>query len=250
MTGARALTRPLAICRGVCSLAWTASMVAGARAEEVLGRSPEGVERYKRHWARGLLNIAGIRLAVEGAQPDVERYLLVSNHRSPLDIVVLQHLCGGIFLSRHDVEKWPVVGAAAKRAGTLFVNREDPMSRMDALSKLTSHLRKGTGPVTVFPEGTTSRADNLLPFQRGSFSAALRAGAPVLPVGLAYPEGLEFVDEPFATHVLRLAERPRLTIGVCLGGLMPASGNSKAAAAQAHEAVLQLMKRARDVLHR
>ena len=144
-------------------------------------------EAEVQRWARGFLRVWRIELQVRGTPPAQGPLLLVANHISWLDILVL-HAAGYCrFVAKADVQGWPVIGRMASAAGTLYIARD---SRRDAL-RVVHHMRDALlrgEVVAVFPEGTTSDGLTLLPFHANLIQAAISAESPVLPVAL------EFID--------------------------------------------------------
>ena len=144
-------------------------------------------EAEVQRWARGFLRVWRIDLQVRGTPPAQGPLLLVANHISWLDILVL-HAAGFCrFVSKADIKDWPVIGMMATHAGTLYIARD---SRRDAL-RVVHHMRDALQRgevVAVFPEGTTSDGLTLLPFHANLIQAAISACAPALPVAL------EFID--------------------------------------------------------
>nr|MBP9952865.1 1-acyl-sn-glycerol-3-phosphate acyltransferase [Ottowia sp.] len=119
-------------------------------------------EAEVQRWARGFLRVWRIELQVRGTPPAQGPLLLVANHISWLDILVL-HAAGYCrFVAKADVQGWPVIGRMASAAGTLYIARD---SRRDAL-RVVHHMRDALlrgEVVAVFPEGTTSNGITLLP---------------------------------------------------------------------------------------
>ena len=144
-------------------------------------------EAEVQRWAHGFLRVWRIDLQVRGTPPAHGPLLLVANHVSWLDILVL-HAAGFCrFVSKADIKDWPVIGMMATQAGTLYIARD---SRRDAL-RVVHHMRDALlrgEVVAVFPEGTTSDGLTLLPFHANLIQAAISAESPVLPVAL------EFID--------------------------------------------------------
>ena len=142
-------------------------------------------EAEVQRWARNFLRVWRIGLDVRGAPPKDGPLLLVVNHISWLDILVM-HAAGFCrFVSKADVKDWPVIGMMATGAGTLYVARD---SRRDAL-RVVHHMRDALvrgEVVAVFPEGTTSNGITLLPFHANLIQAAISAHAPALPVALQF----------------------------------------------------------------
>lgn len=136
-------------------------------------------------WASVMLLRLGVTLEVRGRPPDTGPMLLVCNHVSWLDIVVLHaaHHCR--FVSKADVGRWPIVGRLATGAGTLYIERESRRDAMRVVHDMVQALREGD-ILTVFPEGTTSDGAVLLPFHANLLQAAISAPAPVQPVALRY----------------------------------------------------------------
>ena len=110
--------------------------------------------------------------------------LLVSNHVSWLDIVVLGGLTHTDFLSKHEVRKWPLIGWLAARAGTLFIRRGNGETATIS-AQIAQRLRED-GLLTLFPEGTTTDGREVRPFFSRLFAAAIDTGTDVMPVALRY----------------------------------------------------------------
>lgn len=181
-------------------------------------------DRWSGTWARALLTLFGVELAVTGDPtvegPDVGR-VVVANHRSIIDIAVLLSLFGGAVVSRGDIEHWPIIGPAARAAGTIFVDRASKRSGAQAIQAMVDRLELHD-TVCVFPEGTTFVDDPVRPFKPGACVAAGRAHVPVVPVAIVYPlgSGAAFGGESFARHLARLAETKRTRVYVEIGAPM------------------------------
>jgi 1-acyl-sn-glycerol-3-phosphate acyltransferase len=121
-------------------------------------------------------------------------------------------------VSRKDLARWPLIGVAARAAGTVFVDRADAASGATAVRVIGRRLAERSS-VIVFPEGTTFPGDEVQPFRAGAFVAALHSGAAVVPVGLAYARGSEaaFVGESFAAHLSRMAAAKPSRMAMCVG---------------------------------
>ncbi|MDD0839744.1 lysophospholipid acyltransferase family protein [Curvibacter sp. HBC61] len=138
-------------------------------------------------WSRQMLRVLGIELRVLGQPLAHGPALLVSNHISWLDILVLHASRHCRFVSKSEVRHWPLIGAMAAAAGTLFIERA---SRRDALRVVHDmHASLVAGDVlAVFPEGTTGDGLQVLPFHANLLQAAVSADAPVQPVALKFVE--------------------------------------------------------------
>lgn len=136
-------------------------------------------------WAQRMLRILGIPLHVTGHAPARGPMLLVANHLSWLDILVLHAARHCRFVSKADVRHWPLIGTLATGAGTLYIEREKRRDAMRVVHHMAESLRAGD-IVAVFPEGTTGDGQALLPFHANLIQAAISAHAPVQPVALRY----------------------------------------------------------------
>lgn len=179
--------------------------------------------------ARRLLAALGVQPSVPAglaAKSDRAR-LIVANHRCGLDIGVLLQQTAGVFLSRADLGEWPVVGRLAKRAKTIFVDRESRHSGASAIREIRRRLQAGE-TVIVFPEGSTFRGDEVRTFRAGAFAAARGLDVDIVPVGLAYPPGVEYVDMSFVEHVATVAGRRRTPVTVVFGEPLTNEGRKTA----------------------
>lgn len=246
-SGARVAGR-LAGAIAISSLAYGA-----VRAHDGLGRlDDDRRDRYVRRWARGLLRVFGVELRIDPADfvrlpPESPRpRVVIANHRSILDILILLDLFGGHLLARGDMAKWPYMGELAKTAGTVFVDRSDPASGAAAIKRIGALLERRR-TIAVFPEGTTHEGDLVRPFQVGAFVAAARAHGEVLPVGLAYEDpGAHFLDESIAQHGRRLVIAPRNRVAVAIGAPIDTRGRKiEALRDAARDEVQRLVDRGR-----
>jgi len=134
-------------------------------------------------WHSRVADILGLRITVGGYRPPAPA-LLVSNHVSWLDIVVLGGLTHTDFLSKHEVRRWPVMGWLAARSGTLFIRRGQNEAGT-IIEQIGERLRH-RGMLTLFPEGTTTDGRDVRPFFSRLFAAAIDTGTEVTPVALRY----------------------------------------------------------------
>lgn len=147
--------------------------------------APSHREARVQVWAAQLLAIWGVRLVVRGEVPRAGPVLMVANHISWLDIPVLHAARHCRFVSKADVERWPLIGRMASAAGTLYIERESRRDALRTVHGMAQALRDGE-VVAVFPEGTTSDGADVLPFHANLLQAAIATEAPVLPVALQF----------------------------------------------------------------
>lgn len=183
-----------------------------------------GALRIRRWWAVFTLRWLGMEVSFEGPVPDgLGPVLLVGNHRSYLDpILVLTDLLA-FPIAKAEVSRWPLIGAAARATGIIFVWREKRDSRAAALQAMEEKLREGYS-VLVYPEGTTHADPYTAPFKAGAFRVAASMGIPVVPVAIEYQaaEDAWIGADTFVSHFLRTfgrrSSRARMAYGPVLSG--------------------------------
>lgn len=138
-------------------------------------------------WARALLTMIGLKVTPHGLRRDLHStdYLLISNHQSYLDIIVIASIFPTLFVAKTEVSRWPLLGRLAKLGGTIFVNREDTHSGVSCAYRVCRTLRDGVS-VQVFPESTTSDGSAVLPFKGLFFASAIRAQKSILPLTIKF----------------------------------------------------------------
>jgi len=140
-------------------------------------------------WSRILLRVLAVRLTVVGPIPR-GGCLLVANHLSYLDVLVLAAVRPLSFLSKAEVAQWPLVGFMARVIGVQFIAREDKRSLPQVAARLLRECQAGHG-VVFFPEGTSASGDAVLPFRAALLAPAAATGLLVHYAAMRYrtPEG-------------------------------------------------------------
>jgi 1-acyl-sn-glycerol-3-phosphate acyltransferase len=139
-------------------------------------------------FARRMLKALGIQLRVVGAPEPAGPVLLVANHISWLDILVLHAVCHCRFVAKTNVKRWPLIGRLATAAGTFYVDRESRRDARRIVELVTSALKDGE-MIAVFPEGTTGNGRTVLPFHASLIEGAILADAPAQAVALQFIDG-------------------------------------------------------------
>lgn len=172
------------------------ALLAGVALLVVLPTLPmAGRHAAARHWARAVLAALGVSLVRSGRIPD-RRALLVANHISWLDILAVLAVAPARLLAKHEVRRWPLIGALAATGGTIFIRRDRPRALPATVAQVAAALRAGA-VVAVFPEGTTwcgaptgaARCGGAGFFRPAMFQAAIDAAVPVVPITLSYRAG-------------------------------------------------------------
>lgn len=187
---------------------------------------PGAVETVRHHHAahaahrlaRRMADLLGVSIQVRGGVP-TGPVVLASNHLSYFDPLVIGSLLPLAAIAKAEVSSWPFLGRIAAHLGTLFVRRESPHHGAVVLRQALRRLAAGI-PVLNFPEGTTTDGSGpLLPFRRGLFGLARRAGVRVVPVGLRLdPEDAAWVGgAAFLPHYWRMSRRTSIRARVQFG---------------------------------
>lgn len=137
-----------------------------------------------RSWARSLTKILNVNISVRGTRGEPP-YFLASNHLSYLDILVFFSSVDGFFVAKSEVASWPILGFLARSTGTIFIDR----SKKSDLRRVTPLIEKvlaSGSSIFVFPEGTSTRGTEVLPFKPSMFEAAIRSKMPVYAASISY----------------------------------------------------------------
>ena len=153
------------------------------------------VEQHIPHWSRGILNVTGVRLSVEGLDniPKEGSCVFVANHRSYYDIPLLLASLDKPYgiLAKEELEKIPLLSRWMKLLGCVFVQRDDVRASVRALNDATAIVESGRSFI-IFPEGTRYKGEEggAGEFKAGAFRIAVKTETPVVPVAISGARGL------------------------------------------------------------
>lgn len=204
-------------------------------------KSASVVEDLIRERARQILESLHVHVAPQDQnQLHFAPSLVVSNHVSWLDAVVLAARIDCVFVLKKEVMCWPVIGSLCRASHAIPITRGSNAGLCRALELIEPALRAGKS-VVVFPEGTTSCGDSVLPFANGCFQAAINTCRPIQPLLITYrnsdhSKSYAFVGEDsFVASLWRLCNTEHTTVWVTeLQSLAP--GNSRKQLASAARA--------------
>ena len=188
-------------------------------------------------WALQFLALWQIHLQVVGQPVRQGPALLVANHISWLDIVVIHAARHCRFVSKSDVREWPLVGMLATGAGTLYIERTNRKDALRMVKDMADAMRSGD-VVAIFPEGTTSDGLDLLPFHANLIQSAILAQAPVQPMSIQFLDAQTgqislapcyIGDDSLIGSMWRTLCAPRITAVVHFGALQEAQGRDRRA---------------------
>jgi 1-acyl-sn-glycerol-3-phosphate acyltransferase len=175
-------------------------------------------DRENRRWSRKLLRILSVRIDVDNLPATFPKpCLLVLNHVSWLDIILVNAAHPAVFIAKSEIARWPLVGTLVTRAGTLYIERGSRRALRRTNQHVSETLLSGS-LVACFPEGTTTIGEHVGRFHAGLFQPAIDARAIVVPAILRYldPEGRRcdaaaYVgDDSLAKSLWMLASTPHL----------------------------------------
>ncbi len=167
--------------------------------------------------AENMCALHGLDVRLRGVIPSGPA-VIVANHLGYLDPVAIAAQVPCVALAKREVASWPVFGELMRRLGTIFVGRGDPHAGAKALRQMMRTLGRGV-PVLLFPEGTTTTGNTVLPLHRGAFGIAARLQVPVVPIGVTYDTpALAWIDEDlFVPHYVKAASRRLARVQLTVG---------------------------------
>ncbi len=236
---------------GVWTLAIGSASILGAT---LLLPAPRLRKRWQagccRVWGRLTCPLIGVRLTVRGTPPRAP-YLLVSNHLGYLDVITLGSQLRGVFVSKADVASWPVMGAIARGAGTIFVERGKRMDVKRVNAAIDGTLDLGVG-ATLFPEGTSSSGAEVLPFRASLLEPAASIQRPVHYASIHYatPAGSPpasthvawWGEMTFGPHFLALLALPSIQATITFGETPIVDADRRQLAARLHGAITDIFE--------
>jgi 1-acyl-sn-glycerol-3-phosphate acyltransferase len=144
--------------------------------------------RVSSFYSRLLLRLLEVRVHVKHRERLLRisgARLIVSNHLSYIDVLILSSLMPVVFVTSVELKHTAVIGLVARLSGSLFVERRSPSGLKREIDDIALVLGQGL-PVAFFPEGTTSNGDRVHPFKNSLFNAAVAARTDIMPLCLRY----------------------------------------------------------------
>jgi 1-acyl-sn-glycerol-3-phosphate acyltransferase len=181
-------------------------------------------QAWIKRWSIWVSRTLGLKIAIQGQiDPEMKSALIVANHSSWLDIVVINSIQPAAFIAKAEIEKWPVVGLLVARSGTLFIERGKRHAVHKVLQDAIERLKQGRF-VAVFPEGTTNDGKSLLPFHGNMMEAAIRAKVPVQPLAITYvdaggklSDAIKFVGETtFISSLFKVLADANIRVNIAI----------------------------------
>ena len=178
------------------------------------------ISRLNRNYTLLLRLILNIKVTIAGDEGQLERggYVIIANHVGYVDGIVLGSIFPIIFVSKREVKKWPVVGQWNILCGTIFINRQRKNQVGALIREMTDKLKQEAN-ILLFPEGTSTNGEKMLPFQTVPLAAPLRSRSIIVPATVTYktindqpvtPANRDLVywygDMDFVTHLWKFLD--------------------------------------------
>ncbi len=185
-------------------------------------------------WTRSFVFISNMKIEVRGESPKPP-FFLVTNHLSYTDVPALRAVVKAVFVAKGEIESWFLAGKIVRDMGTIFINRDNRRDIPRAGLEITKRLDQGEG-VIVFPEGTSTKGETVLPFNSSFLEFAAQKNLLISYAAITYTtpadeptagESVTWWDEKtFAQHLWYLFQLREFTAIINFGDA-PAGGNNR-----------------------
>lgn len=204
------------------------------------GLTPTEAQDEVMKWSKRALEIFGAQVKLIGQLSPDQSVLLVSNHISWLDILLMLSLTPVRFVSKSEVRSWPIIGRFASACRTPFIQRASKRDAKKVVQTMRESLMAGER-VAVFPEGTTTKGEEVLPFHANLFESVVATNAKVQALSILYvgqetqlristPSFTE--DDTLVGSIWRILGLESFEIWVCAGKVQDTDGLERRALAQ------------------
>lgn len=165
-------------------------------------------------WGTGIAKIANLQIKIHG-DPNIVKGMIISNHLSYLDIIILSSVFPLRFTPKADIAKWPFLGWFVWLSMAIWVDRERRQSAIKTMQEFIETISHSINLMT-FPEGTTTDGTNgLLPFKSTVFEVVTKRKTPLYPVLIHYKEDSKnliswYGNVPFIGHAWNVLGIPKI----------------------------------------
>lgn len=163
-------------------------------------------------WTKSFVKLSGMSIEIIGEVPQPP-FFLVTNHLGYVDIAALRAVVTGVFVAKSEIQDWLFAGRIVRDMGNIFIDRRNRRDIPRAGAEIIKRLDEGEG-VIVFPEGTSTKGDEVLPFNSSFLEFAAKIDLPVSYASVSYrtppgePPASERIcwwdDTTFLQHLFRL----------------------------------------------
>ena len=253
MRQARAIFRVLGLC-GITAayyLRWLSGIPFVFESDT---RARDWRNRNFRSWAQTAARVMGMTIRVHNGPP-IGPFLMVSNHLSYVDVIVLASQANCAFVAKREVASWPIIGLICRAMNTIFIDRRLRRDIPNAMQQIVETLRCGLG-VVLFAEGTSTNGQHVLPFKTSllEFAACNQLPVHYASVGYVVPYGETPAEESvcwwgtmtFPDHLFRLLQLPSFEARLAYGAEPIVSDDRRVLATKLWSAVTSQLRRAED----
>ena len=201
--------------------------------------------QWLHRWSRFACRVMGVKVTTHGTMP--QSGLLVCNHLTYLDVIVLSSVRPFIFISKRDVAAWPFFGWLARAAGTIFIDRERRLAATHAIDCIGQAIDCDS-LVVLFPEGTSSDGSTVLPFKSSLLASAVQLRCPVTAAAIQYAlddgsvadEVCYWRDMTFVPHLLNLFSKREIRATCAFSDPKIRVGNRKEIASELRGEIMSM----------
>lgn len=196
-------------------------------------------------WTNSFVHISKMKIEVYG-QPPQPPFFLVTNHLGYADIAAIRAVVEGIFVAKAEIQDWFLAGRIVRDLGTIFIDRKNRRDIPRVGKQIMERLDQGEG-VIVFPEGTSTKGETVLPFNSSLLEFSARSGIPVSYASLTYktprdepPPSMTVCwwdDTGFFAHIWRLFKLREYTAILKFGDRPIINSDRKMLAGELHHRI-------------
>lgn len=205
-------------------------------------------DRVFRVWASWVTRLIGMQAQVRGRLPEPP-FLLVANHLGYVDIFLLARYLPAVFVAKHELASWPVAGRIIASVDTIFIDRSRKRALPDVSRRIAAALQAGNG-VILFPEGTSTNGEAVLPLMPSLLAWAAEQRYPVWYAAISYETGpgeppasdavCWWGDTGFLPHLLAMLRLPHFVAHLDFARAPIIGDDRKQLALLLHEAISRL----------
>ena len=238
--------------RASCRLLWLLGELALTALDypaRMVFRGSRGIARMRALWlqchCRRVARVLDVEIQIRGPIPT--HGILACNHLSYIDILVLGSIAPSVFVAKREVRGWPVFGWFAHLGGTVFVHREKRKDAVRSSDEIRKCLEQGS-LVVLFPEGTSTGGETVLPFKSALLREAENPDYPAFAGAIRYTlaegnvaeEICFWRDMALVPHLLNLLGRNRIQANLSFAHLAQGSHDRKHLSHLLHREVLRM----------
>jgi 1-acyl-sn-glycerol-3-phosphate acyltransferase len=138
-------------------------------------------QKNNRFWTVKALSVFKISVITKNLPPADKNFLYISNHTGMLDILCLVSVCPTLFVTSVEMKNAPLLGLLTEMGGCLYVERRSRDKILTEIVEIRDALKEGNS-VTLYPEGTSTNGEGILPFKKTLMTAAAGTGVPIKPM--------------------------------------------------------------------